>query len=407
MNTDRTERILRPEERAKYNMPPVPGPAAAPRKQEKSSSTGKYVGLGALGIVAGVAGAAGISAYAMPRPPQETDHIFPEDPDDGSDAHSGHSHSHGHEGVGGGSHGGVALDVPSLDEIQFAESPDDSMSFNQAFAAARAEVGPHGVFEWRGGYYGTYYANEWSSLPSSYRQQFANHDWSELGIGEPYHPSDHLAESDAPKLITHEDGRVEIVLTNATTGEEIHYFPDGEVVPVIDDHGQVIAMVNKSALEEAERMGGVLAVLSSGDPVVVDEPSNLATLFEDPVDEIGFVDFDPAEGVETGEVVEGSDGSDDIAAVIEDDDDIDEEVIAIVDDDPAVVDVNDDIHIAEIIDDDISIVPDVETMDFDPGFNDDDLDDMAYTGGDDINYEDHSMIDDGFSDMMDDDMMLG
>ncbi len=37
---------------------------------------------------------------------------------------------------------------------------NDNMSFAEAFAAARAELGPGGVFEWNGQLYGTFYATE-------------------------------------------------------------------------------------------------------------------------------------------------------------------------------------------------------------------------------------------------------
>ncbi len=37
---------------------------------------------------------------------------------------------------------------------------NDNMSFAEAFAAARAELGPGGVFEWHGQLYGTFYATE-------------------------------------------------------------------------------------------------------------------------------------------------------------------------------------------------------------------------------------------------------
>ncbi len=37
---------------------------------------------------------------------------------------------------------------------------DDSMSFSEAFAAAREELGPGGVFAWHGQYYNTFYAEE-------------------------------------------------------------------------------------------------------------------------------------------------------------------------------------------------------------------------------------------------------
>ena len=41
---------------------------------------------------------------------------------------------------------------------------DDSMSFADAFAEARSQVGPGGMFEWHGKYYGTYTRSEWNSM---------------------------------------------------------------------------------------------------------------------------------------------------------------------------------------------------------------------------------------------------
>ena len=49
----------------------------------------------------------------------------------------------------------------------------DSMSFGEAFAAARAEVGPGGVFVWHGGVYGTYTADEWNSMSTAEHNEFA------------------------------------------------------------------------------------------------------------------------------------------------------------------------------------------------------------------------------------------
>ena len=43
--------------------------------------------------------------------------------------------------------------------VKVAEVSDD-MSFDEAFASARKQVGAGGVFEWRGKLYGTYYKNE-------------------------------------------------------------------------------------------------------------------------------------------------------------------------------------------------------------------------------------------------------
>lgn len=59
--------------------------------------------------------------------------------------------------------------------LPVAESVNDSMSFSEAFGAARAEVGPGGVFEWRGNVYNTYYAEEWNSMSDEDKNEFMDH----------------------------------------------------------------------------------------------------------------------------------------------------------------------------------------------------------------------------------------
>lgn len=56
---------------------------------------------------------------------------------------------------------------------QMATCVTDSMSFSAAFGAARAKVGPGGVFEWHGNLYGTYTADEWNSMDSDARNEYA------------------------------------------------------------------------------------------------------------------------------------------------------------------------------------------------------------------------------------------
>jgi len=48
----------------------------------------------------------------------------------------------------------------SIATAPHASTPDDDMSFSEAFAAAREEVGPGGVFMWHGNAYNTFYAEE-------------------------------------------------------------------------------------------------------------------------------------------------------------------------------------------------------------------------------------------------------
>lgn len=64
-----------------------------------------------------------------------------------------------------------------INDVNLSNAVNDNMDFNQAFAAARADIGANGVFEWRGGVYGTFYQNEWENISEEYKQEFNNHDW--------------------------------------------------------------------------------------------------------------------------------------------------------------------------------------------------------------------------------------
>lgn len=56
--------------------------------------------------------------------------------------------------------------------ISAATSVRDDMSFSEAFAAARQEVGSGGVFIWRGNLYGTYYKEEWENMTSEQKAEY-------------------------------------------------------------------------------------------------------------------------------------------------------------------------------------------------------------------------------------------
>lgn len=67
------------------------------------------------------------------------------------------------------------------DQIQVATTVNDDMSFGEAFAAARAEVGPGGCFEWHGNVYGTYTADEWNHMTAEERVDWSDHfSWNHI-----------------------------------------------------------------------------------------------------------------------------------------------------------------------------------------------------------------------------------
>jgi hypothetical protein len=70
-------------------------------------------------------------------------------------------------------------------EVQVASGVNDDMSFSEAFAAARQEVGPGGVFEWHGQIYGTYYADEWNNMSAAERAEYGSHfSWNHIDNSE-------------------------------------------------------------------------------------------------------------------------------------------------------------------------------------------------------------------------------
>ena len=122
-------------------------------------------------------------------------------------------------------------DVPGLinDEVAVATGVSDDMSFSEAFAAARAEVGPGGVFEWHGGVYGTYYADEWNAMTAEERDAWSdNFNW-ESRTQEPGSQGTHYADNHSVDPVT-PDVPEEPDPTPAPTPE-----PEIEVLGVVHD----------------------------------------------------------------------------------------------------------------------------------------------------------------------------
>ncbi|WP_338874425.1 hypothetical protein WBJ53_02285 [Spirosoma sp. SC4-14] len=68
--------------------------------------------------------------------------------------------------------GGSESSILLPDDIDVAGKVTDKMSFEQAFEAARKEVGLGGVFSWHGRWYNTFEKEEWRSLSLEQRQEF-------------------------------------------------------------------------------------------------------------------------------------------------------------------------------------------------------------------------------------------
>lgn len=115
-------------------------------------------------------------------------------------------------------------------DIEVATGVNDSMSFNEAFAAARSEVGAGGAFEWRGNVYGTYYAEEWNTMTPEAKAEYNNHfSWNNI---------DSSTTSSNHHSATYDNIEVVSVDQPATTNSEIEVVatePEIEVLGVVHD----------------------------------------------------------------------------------------------------------------------------------------------------------------------------
>ena len=110
------------------------------------------------------------------------------------------------EGNTGGTEENISdseTEAPIYDDAPVAHV-SDSMSFDQAFAAARAEVGAGGVFVWHGGIYGTYYETEWDAMSDEQKASYAQSVHPEIA-------PQHINENQINE--THPDAVVDVKVT--------------------------------------------------------------------------------------------------------------------------------------------------------------------------------------------------
>lgn len=132
-----------------------------------------------------------------------------------------------------------------------ASGVTDDMSFSEAFAAARHEVGAGGCFVWHGNVYGTYYANEWSAMTPDQRDEFVastigvdttshnNQDYASNTTGTQTHqsaqPEEQVEEDDLTvevlvvEQVQNEDGSVSNIGAASINGQAVYFIDvDGQ-----------------------------------------------------------------------------------------------------------------------------------------------------------------------------------
>ncbi len=256
------------------NPQPNTNPYARYSAGEGNSKT-RLAALAGFGVILGVGGA---MAYNAVRPaPEISEDDVQVDETSGNTAKS------------------PAHEVENFDEISHATTPTDDMSFNQAFAAARSEVGANGVFEWRNGVYHTYYAEEWSNFSDDYKAKFSSYNWrgdndksssdhasataNDIDPEQPKATDAEQSETSEPQenqaqnLVYQfdENGHPYVELTDAITGEKSAYFLNENSLIFLDGRGELMGYVEDPTLI-ADKTGDsetIVCMNSEGEPTGV------------------------------------------------------------------------------------------------------------------------------------------
>ena len=240
--------------------------------------------------------------------------------------------------------------LPEIGEtVEVASNVNDGMSFSEAFASARAEVGPGGVFVWNGNVYSTYYEEEWDNMTDEQKEEFsdalhntassATEQSSTPEYANNYHEASNVeggVQVVSDEIVETEDGqvvRVTGVVVDGHYGEVYDYDNDGQadaaLIDTNDDGRPDLAMVD----ENGEGYISEVEVYSMGDSGMVSgnnyhETSNAQGGVQVVSDEVVKTD-DGHEVRVTGVVVDGhygevydydNDGQADVAVIDANDD---------------------------------------------------------------------------------------
>ena len=170
----------------------------------------------------------------------------------------------------------------------------DDMSFGEAFAAARAEVGAGGVFMWHGNLYNTYVAEEWDAMSQEERAEFGDRVYNtcvaENDVTGDVDSVDVVAvEEEGVRveeigIVETEDGEQMIVAVGSVDGEQVAFADvdcDGEIDVVMDSHGNQypgngISVDDLCEIAMADESYGVQGAMYEGTPDYMNDADTTA-----------------------------------------------------------------------------------------------------------------------------------
>ena len=168
---------------------------------------------------------------------------------------------------------------------------DQSLSFGEAFAAARAEVGAGGVFHWHGRTYNTYTENEWESMSDTEHHQFAQQVTLEIQTNEM--PSEHV-HSTVQHHEAHHDQK-----------EDVAQQPQVRQVSNEQEEEQDEPEVHFLGVDQVQTDGG--QTMNVGYMTIAEEEVALVDMDNDMIFDVAVSDRNHNEQIDEGEVIDISD----------------------------------------------------------------------------------------------------
>lgn len=159
-------------------------------------------------------------------------------------------------------------EVHHVDDVVYVTTENNDLTFGEAFAAARAEVGPGGAFVWHGGVYSTYYEEEWNAMTPAQRDDYAQRIELTVYADEMEVPTDENSYVDA------------IPVVDAQTAENFEVGGDVHVVGYTDIDGHLTV-----AYDTDDNGSADVAIIDMDDnhqisdpDIVFDNEGNISTI---------------------------------------------------------------------------------------------------------------------------------
>jgi hypothetical protein len=167
-------------------------------------------------------------------------------------------------------------------------------SFSEAFAEARAEVGPGGVFHWHGGVYGTYTKDEWDAMSDQERHEFVESARTEYSV-------DHVKTDQ----ISEEHPQVHVVAHHNPTPDvpqEVNVNIQEYHVHTTDSNGEEDVHIISQVDSDVDVIGDDVAII---DHYVVDGHNAVVVDYlDDDLHDVAIVDANDNMKIDDGEIMD-------------------------------------------------------------------------------------------------------